>query len=96
DIQRCEIRHRIGDMAIGDISVVVVVRAAHRGEAFEAGRYGIDTVKHEVAIWKYEEYADGTHEYVKGCPLNHERPSNRIHAREHAHVHDHLHEKVAP
>lgn len=76
DIQSCEIRHRIGDLAIGDISVLVVVRAAHRGEAFEAGRYAIDTVKHEVAVWKYEEYADGTHDYVKGCPLHHEHPSS--------------------
>ncbi|TAL87891.1 MAG: molybdenum cofactor biosynthesis protein MoaE [Rhodanobacter sp.] len=80
DIQHCQIRHRIGDLAIGDMSVLVVVRAEHRGEAFEAGRYAIDTVKHEVAIWKYEEYEDGTHAYVKGCPLSHEHPSNRRHA----------------
>ncbi|TAM09151.1 MAG: molybdenum cofactor biosynthesis protein MoaE [Nevskiaceae bacterium] len=77
DIQCCEIRHRIGDMAVGDISVLVVVRAEHRGEAFAAGRYAIDIVKHEVPIWKYETYEDGTHEYVKGCPLHHEHPSNR-------------------
>lgn len=72
EITKCEIRHRIGDMRIGDMSVVVVVRAAHRGAAFEAGRYAIDTVKHQVPIWKFEQYADGTHAFVKGCPLHRE------------------------
>lgn len=72
DITRCEIRHRIGDMQIGDMSVVVVVRAAHRAEAFEAGRYAIDTVKHQVPIWKLETYADGSQVYVKGCALHNE------------------------
>lgn len=70
DITHCAIRHRIGDLAIGDMSVVVVVRAVHRAAAFEAGRYAIDTVKHQVPIWKYETYADGSHAYVKGCELH--------------------------
>lgn len=70
DITSCRIGHRIGDLAIGDMSVIVVVRAAHRAAAFDAGRYAIDTVKHQVPIWKYEEYADGSHAYVKGCPLH--------------------------
>lgn len=72
DIVRCEIRHRVGDLEIGDLSVVVVVRAAHRAAAFEAARYAIDTVKHQVPIWKYEVYADGSSAYVKGCPLHNE------------------------
>ncbi len=71
-ITRCEIRHRIGDMQIGDMSVVVVVRAEHRAEAFEAGRYAIDRVKHQVPIWKLETYEDGSHVYVKGCALHNE------------------------
>ncbi len=72
DITRCEIRHRIGDMQIGDMSVVVVVRAAHRAAAFEAGRYAIDTIKHSVPIWKLETYDDGSQVYVKGCALHNE------------------------
>ncbi|HEX7325789.1 MAG TPA: molybdenum cofactor biosynthesis protein MoaE [Rhodanobacteraceae bacterium] len=71
-VTSCRIRHRLGDLQIGDLSVLVVVRAPHRGAAFEAARYAIDTVKHEVPIWKYEEYADGSHAYVKGCPLHEE------------------------
>lgn len=70
DIVRCSIRHRIGDLDIGDTSVVVVVRAVHRAAAFEAGRYAIDAVKHGVPIWKYETYTDGSHAYVKGCALH--------------------------
>lgn len=69
-ITSCRIEHRIGDLALGDMSVLVVVRAPHRGAAFDAGRYAIDTVKHRVPIWKYEEYADGSHAYVQGCPLH--------------------------
>ncbi|MGH8156200.1 MAG: molybdenum cofactor biosynthesis protein MoaE [Rhodanobacteraceae bacterium] len=72
DITRCEIRHRIGDMQIGDMSVVVVVRAEHRAEAFDAGRYAIDTVKHQVPIWKLETYEDGSQVYVRGCALHNE------------------------
>lgn len=72
EVTSCRVRHRLGDLQIGDLSVLVVVRAPHRGAAFEAARYAIDTVKHEVPIWKYEEYADGSHAYVKGCPLHEE------------------------
>jgi molybdopterin synthase catalytic subunit len=69
DITRCEIRHRIGAMQVGDMSVVVVVRAAHRAAAFEAGRYAIDTVKQRAPIWKHEAYTDGSRAYVQGHAL---------------------------
>lgn len=58
--------HRTGALAIGGMAVWVGVVAAHRGEAFDACRYIIDTVKHRVPIWKREFYADGTVEWV-GC-----------------------------
>jgi molybdopterin synthase catalytic subunit len=51
--------HRIGDLAIGEPAVVVAVSAAHREQAFEACRYGIDTLKATVAIWKKEQWAAG-------------------------------------
>lgn len=53
------LEHRVGTLAIGQPSVVVAVSAAHRAEAFEAARYGIDTLKATVAIWKQEHWADG-------------------------------------
>lgn len=51
--------HRIGDLAIGEMAVWVGVSAAHRGAAFDACRYIIDSIKDRVPIWKHERYADG-------------------------------------
>jgi molybdopterin synthase catalytic subunit len=59
--------HRVGRLAIGDIAVIVATTAAHRGEAFAASRALIDTLKAEVPIWKHQEFADGTEEWV-GTP----------------------------
>jgi molybdopterin synthase catalytic subunit len=59
--------HRIGDLAIGDIAVVVAVSCPHRGEAFEACRRLIDDLKATVPIWKHQRFADGTDEWV-GSP----------------------------
>ena len=54
-----EIEHRIGELRIGEASVVIAVGAPHRAEAFEACRYIIDTLKTTVPIWKKEFYRDG-------------------------------------
>jgi molybdopterin synthase catalytic subunit len=51
--------HRLGRMDIGEASVAVAIASAHRGEAFEACRFAIDTLKRTVPIWKKEFYADG-------------------------------------
>jgi molybdopterin synthase catalytic subunit len=59
--------HRTGTLAIGDIAVVAATTAAHRGEAFEASRALIDTLKAEVPIWKHQRFGDGTEEWV-GAP----------------------------
>jgi len=56
--------HRVGDLDIGDLAVVVAVSCPHRGEAFEACRQLIDTLKHEVPIWKHQRFADGSSEWV--------------------------------
>src|SRR5262249_10261688 len=53
------IGHRLGRPEIGETSVAVAVSAPHRGPAFEACRYAIDTLKATVPIWKKEFYADG-------------------------------------
>lgn len=52
-------RHRIGDLAVGELAVWVGVSAAHREDAFAACRYIIDEVKSRVPIWKHEYYGDG-------------------------------------
>jgi molybdopterin synthase catalytic subunit len=51
--------HRLGRMEIGEASVAVAVASPHRGEAFAACRFAIDTLKKSVPIWKKEFYADG-------------------------------------
>jgi molybdopterin synthase catalytic subunit len=56
--------HRVGDLAVGDLAVVAAVSCAHRGEAFDACRRLIDELKREVPIWKHQEFADGTQEWV--------------------------------
>lgn len=64
DLQDVAAVHRLGHMGLGEISVAVAVSAAHRKEAFAAGRFVIDTIKEEVPIWKKENWADGTTEWV--------------------------------
>ena len=56
--------HRVGDLDIGDLAVVVAVSCPHRAEAFEACRALIDQLKHDVPIWKHQRFADGASEWV--------------------------------
>lgn len=56
--------HRTGHLELGEIAVAVAVSAGHRAEAFEAGRWLIDTLKERVPIWKKEQYVDGSTEWV--------------------------------
>ena len=57
------ISHRIGQLNSGDISVAIAVSAPHRAQAFEAGRWLIDTLKERTPIWKKEHYSDGRVEW---------------------------------
>ena len=56
--------HRVGELRVGDIAVVVAVSCPHRGEAFAASRRLIDDLKAEVPIWKHQSFDDGTDEWV--------------------------------
>ncbi len=73
-VGRVVIWHRFGTLAVGELSVVVAVSSGHRGEAFEAARYCIDTVKTSVPIWKRERWEGGedwgldAHEVVEVGP----------------------------
>lgn len=58
------ISHRFGHLQLGEISVAIAVSAPHRGQAFEAGKWLIDTLKERVPIWKQENYIDGRTEWV--------------------------------
>lgn len=59
--------HRIGQLYVGDLAVVVAVSAVHRAEALETTRWLIDTIKAEVPIWKHQHFADGRDEWVHAC-----------------------------
>jgi molybdopterin synthase catalytic subunit len=51
--------HRVGTLAVGEISVAIAVSAPHRADAFAAGRYAIDALKQRVPIWKKEVWEGG-------------------------------------
>ncbi len=70
--------HRVGQLEIGDIAVIVGVSTPHRGEAFDICRYVIDEVKHRVPIWKKEFYVSGDSGWV-----NCERCASAAHDHEH-------------
>lgn len=56
--------HRVGPLALGEISVAIAVSCPHRHAAFEACEWLMDTIKTDVPIWKKEQWADGTEEWV--------------------------------
>jgi molybdopterin synthase catalytic subunit len=56
--------HRVGDLAVGDLAVVVAVSARHRDEAFSACRALIDELKRSVPIWKHQQFTGGDSEWV--------------------------------
>lgn len=66
---RIEVAHAVGELKVGEASVIIVVRAGHRAEAFEACRWAIDTLKQTVPIWKEERYADGDARFLEGTPI---------------------------
>src|SRR5216684_5801907 len=59
-IRRFAMVHRLGRLEIGETSVLIAVCSAHRAPAFEACRFGIDTLKRTVPIWKKEYFRDGS------------------------------------
>ncbi len=63
-LSECTIAHRLGLLNLGETSVAIAVSSAHRRAAFEAGQWLIDRIKDVVPIWKKENYADGTSDWV--------------------------------
>jgi len=59
DISRVALVHRTGRLEIGEVSVIAAVASAHRGAAFDACRFVIDTLKQRVPIWKKEVFEGG-------------------------------------
>lgn len=59
DVGRIALLHRLGQLSIGESSVIAVVSSPHRPQAFEAARFAIDALKESAPIWKHEVWADG-------------------------------------
>jgi molybdopterin synthase catalytic subunit len=59
--------HRVGDLEIGDLAVVVAAAADHREEAFAACRALIEDLKADVPVWKHQRFADGEAEWVNSA-----------------------------
>jgi molybdopterin synthase catalytic subunit len=59
--------HRVGDLAVGDLAVVVAVACPHRAEAFDACRALIDDLKLTVPVWKHQQYASGDSDWVNNA-----------------------------
>jgi molybdopterin synthase catalytic subunit len=58
------VEHRVGSLALGDVSVAIVAAHAHRAPALDCTRFVIEEIKKRVPIWKREHYADGALEWV--------------------------------
>ena len=63
-VERVGVIHRLGHLELGEISVAIAVSSPHRQDAFAAGQYLIDRLKEVVPIWKKENWADGSTEWV--------------------------------
>ena len=61
--------HRTGTLSLTESSVVVAVSAPHRDAAFEAARFGIDTLKAAVPVWKQEHHDGGADWGLQAQPI---------------------------
>jgi len=66
---RAAIVHRLGEVPVGDPSVVIAIASPHRAAAYEASRTALERLKAEIPIWKREHYADGEAEWREVEPL---------------------------
>ena len=63
-LTRIVIVHRLGEVPVGEASVVVGCSSSHRPPTFQAMAWVMDVLKRDVPIWKRESYVDGTTEWV--------------------------------
>ncbi|UCC48660.1 MAG: molybdenum cofactor biosynthesis protein MoaE [Gemmatimonadota bacterium] len=74
EVSDIAVAHRVGDLAVGEITVAIAVAAPHRDAAYQASREVIGRLKREVPIWKLERYADGEEAWLEGTVIH---PSER-------------------
>jgi molybdopterin synthase catalytic subunit len=64
---RVAVVHRVGELAVGDVSVAIAVSSPHRVEAFDAARYTIESIKQRLPVWKQEHYVDAAPRWLGGA-----------------------------
>lgn len=67
-VQALVAEHRVGQLEVGEVSVVIVSAHAHRAAAMECTRFVIEEIKKRVPIWKREHFVDGTREWIDPTP----------------------------
>jgi molybdopterin synthase catalytic subunit len=80
-VNRVALIHRLGRLEIGETSVLIGVSSAHRAAAFDACRFGIDTLKRTVPIWKKEYFEDGAiwaDGEIPPAPSNSRAPESKL------------------
>jgi molybdopterin synthase catalytic subunit len=65
--------HRIGELAVGEVSVAIAVASPHRAEAFDACRFAIEELKRRLPIWKEEHYPDRSARWLPGAAVAEDR-----------------------
>ncbi len=72
---RAAIVHRLGEVPVGEASVVIAIGSPHRAAAYDASRTALERLKAEIPIWKREHYADGEAAWREEEPLRIVQPS---------------------
>ncbi|MEY4615440.1 MAG: hypothetical protein RJB66_400 [Pseudomonadota bacterium] len=78
---RIYVQHRVGQLAVGEVSVGIGVSSLHRDESYMASRFIIEQIKIRAPIWKKEHYEDGETEWLKGhalCQHRHKEKTQEI------------------
>ncbi len=66
---RVSLIHRLGELKVGELSVLIVVSTPHRDEAYRLSRQVIENLKTRAPIWKKEVYENGETEWLQGHSL---------------------------
>lgn len=63
-VRALAVSHRVGPLAVGDVALACAVSADHRAAAFQTCALLVDEVKARIPVWKHQQFADGTQEWV--------------------------------
>lgn len=70
EVGSIEASHRVGELALGEVSVVIGISAPHRDACYAASRWIIEEIKERLPIWKHEHYEDGESHWVGSSEIS--------------------------